>query len=80
MDENERKSHSSQFSCLPNNNKSLTVPEYQIWDLPGGTRGEEPAYPGRRLRVRDSIPGWQDPLEESVATHSSILAWRIHGL
>ena len=21
--------------------------------------------------------GWQDPLEESMATHSSILAWRI---
>ena len=31
----------------------------------------------------DSIPGlgrslgWEDPLEEGVATHSSILAWRI---
>ena len=23
--------------------------------------------------------GWEDPLEEGVATHSSILAWRIHG-
>ena len=23
------------------------------------------------------IPGWEDPLEEGVATHSSILAWRI---
>ena len=22
-------------------------------------------------------PGWEDPLEEGVATHSSILAWRI---
>ena len=22
-------------------------------------------------------PGWEDPLEESTATHSSILAWRI---
>ena len=21
--------------------------------------------------------GWEDPLEESMATHSSILAWRI---
>ena len=21
--------------------------------------------------------GWEDPLEEAVATHSSILAWRI---
>ena len=23
-----------------------------------------------------SIPGWDDPLEEGMATHSSILAWR----
>ena len=23
------------------------------------------------------IPGWEDPLEEGLATHSSILAWRI---
>ena len=28
--------------------------------------------------VRDvgSIPGFEDPLEEGMATHSSILAWR----
>ena len=26
-----------------------------------------------------SIPGWKDPLEEGMETHSSILAWRIHG-
>ena len=25
----------------------------------------------------DSILGWEDPLEEEMATHSSILAWRI---
>ena len=24
-----------------------------------------------------SILGWEDPLEEEMATHSSILAWRI---
>ena len=23
------------------------------------------------------IPGWEDPLEKDMATHSSILAWRI---
>ena len=23
--------------------------------------------------------GWEDPLEEEMATHSTILAWRIHG-
>ena len=25
----------------------------------------------------DSIPGWEDPLEEEMATHSSTLAWKI---
>ena len=24
--------------------------------------------------------GWEDPLEKGNVTHSSILAWRIHGL
>ena len=24
--------------------------------------------------------GWEDPLEEGKDTHSSILAWRFHGL
>ena len=23
------------------------------------------------------LPGWEDPLEKGMATHSSILAWRI---
>ena len=23
------------------------------------------------------IPGWEDPLEKGMATHSNILAWRI---
>ena len=27
------------------------------------------------MKVRS--PGWEDPLEEGTATHSSILAWRI---
>ena len=29
----------------------------------------------RETRVRS--PGWEDPLEEEMATHSSILAWKI---
>ena len=24
--------------------------------------------------------GWEDPLEKEMGTHSSILAWKIHGL
>ena len=23
--------------------------------------------------------GWEEPLEKEIATHSSILAWRLHG-
>ena len=29
------------------------------------------------IRDADLIPGLEDPLEEGMATHSSILAWRI---
>ena len=30
------------------------------------------------LREAGSTLSWKDPLEESMAAHSSILAWRIH--
>ena len=48
--------------------------EGKVYPLPGGSNGKESA-----CNVRDlgSIPGWEDPLEEGMATHSSILAWRI---
>ena len=35
----------------------------------------EPIYAGD-VRDSDSIPGQEDPLEEGMATYSSILAWR----
>ena len=31
----------------------------------------------KRLSSSSSSLGWEDPLEEGMATHSSILAWRI---
>ena len=36
-------------------------------------------YPANAGDIKDvgSIPGSEDPLEEGMATHSSILAWRI---
>ena len=52
---------------------------YLVWsdsnkDFPGGSEGKESTYnsgdPG-------SILGQEDPLEKEMATHSSILAWRI---
>ena len=45
--------------------------------FPGGALGKEPACQCRRHKSRGSIPGSGDPLEEGMATHSSILAWRI---
>ena len=36
-----------------------------------------PANAGDTLEVRVQSWGWEDPLEEGIATHSSILAWRI---
>ena len=44
-----------------------------ILGFPGGSVGKnlcDAGDPG-------SIPEWEDPLEEGMATHSSILAWRI---
>ena len=35
-----------------------------------------PAHAGDAGNV-GSILGWEDPLKEEVATHSSILAWKI---
>ena len=40
----------------------------------GGSYSKEPAYNAGDL---GSIPGSEDPLEEDMATHSSILAWEI---
>ena len=46
--------------------------------FPGGTSGKEPACQCRRHKVRQvSSLGWDDPLQEVLATHSSIFAWRI---
>ena len=38
---------------------------------------KNPPANARELRDLGSVPGWEDPLEEGIATHSNILAWRI---
>ena len=44
----------------------------------GGASGKESASQCRRRKKRGfSSLGWEDPLEEEMATHSSILARRI---
>ena len=42
--------------------------------IPGGTVVKNPPVL-QETWVRS--PGWEDPLEEGMAPHSSILAWRI---
>ena len=42
--------------------------------FPGGSDGKQSA--GNVGDVH-SILGWEDPLEQEMATYSSILAWRI---
>ena len=44
------------------------------WGFPGGSESKEsPAM--RETRVE--LLGWEDPLEKGMATHSSVLTWRI---
>ena len=43
-------------------------------DFPNGSTGKEsPAVQETRIRLQ----GQEDPLEEEMATHSSILTWKI---
>ena len=51
-----------------------TTERLSLWGFPGGSDGKESACNMEDLGL---IPGWEDPLEEGMATHSSILAWRI---
>jgi len=39
--------------------------------------GRNPLVSAGDLRDVGSILGWEDPLEEEMATHSSITVWRI---
>ena len=32
-----------------------------------------------KQEMKDPSLGWEDPLEKEMATHSSVLAWRIPG-
>ena len=43
-------------------------------DFAGGSDGKVSACNAEDL---GSVPGWEDPLEKEMATHPSILAWKI---
>ena len=44
---------------------------------PQRLNGKEFILPMQEMQVRSL--GWEEPLEKEMATHSSILAWEIHG-
>ena len=44
--------------------------------LPSGASGKEPTCQCRTHKRRVQSLGWEDPLEEEMAMHSSIFAWR----
>ena len=45
--------------------------------FPGGASGKESACQCRRHEMWVQFLGQEDPLEEEMATHSGILAWKI---
>ena len=56
--------------------KQLSSNHY-VYRLPRGHSGKESTCQCRRQEMWVLSLGREDPLEESMATHSSILAWRI---
>ena len=44
---------------------------------PGGSAVKNPPVVHELQEIGVQPLGWEDPLEEGMATHSSILAWRI---
>ena len=49
--------------------------EQQHKGFPDGTSGKDLAYLPMQETDAGSIPGWEDPLEKKMATHSIILTW-----
>ena len=54
--------------------KFIAISLVVILGFPGG---KEPACQCRRHKRQVRSLGWEDPLEESMATHSHVLSWRI---
>ena len=67
-----------EFQKGKNIRKGKTQGKYNILiyfsDFPGSSDSKASAY---NTGDPVSIPGWEDPLEKDMATHSSILAWKI---
>ena len=64
-------------SLMPQNDVLATVIAFTVIGLPAGVRGKKPACQCRKHKRGVQSLGREDPLEEEMATHSSILAWRM---
>ena len=66
---------------MPAKEKELEAEKQKRGGFPGGASGKESAGQCRRRKetLVQSL-GQEDPLEEGMATHSSILAWKIPGM
>ena len=69
-----RKPHKNRKKQEATNGTRDRVPE---WRLPWWFSSERICLPMQDTWVWSL--GWEDPLEKAMATHSSILAWEIHG-
>ena len=49
------------------------------WTFPGGAVVKNPLPVQGTQEMQVQSLGLEDPLEQEMATHSSILAWKIHG-
>ena len=58
--------------CTENNH--LAQPKNSKCGFPGGSDIRNPSANAGDVGL---FPGWGDPLEKEMATHSSILAWEI---
>ena len=75
MSDTDKQANTVWCSCWRNWTKKIfNVEPFLVWGFPGGSDGKEAA-----CFAEDWVGslGWEDPLEKGMATHSSILAWRI---
>ena len=50
---------------------------HSVCVFPGGSAVKNPPAMQEPQETRVQSLGWEDPLEQGMATHSRILAWRI---
>jgi len=58
---------------------SLNISEstHVLWGFPGGSVVKNPPAKQEMQKTQVQSLGCEDPLKEEMATHSSILAWKI---